>query len=248
MVLFCSDLDNTLIYSYRRDIGRKKVTAEWYQGREISFMTEKSHELIRRVGERVNLVPVTTRTEEQYRRIDLGIGAQYALICNGGVLLVNGREDESWYRESLRLTDGCGEELKKAKDCLEADEKRTLNVRDIRGLFLFTKSAEPEALAARLRRVLDQERTDVFINGQKVYVLPKMLNKGTAVDRLRRRLQADKVIAAGDSEFDVPMLLRADAAFAPEALAKNFALGEKITAVGEREIFSDVVLEHIIAG
>ena len=39
MAIFFTDLDNTLIYSYRRDIGRDKVCVELYQGREISFVT-----------------------------------------------------------------------------------------------------------------------------------------------------------------------------------------------------------------
>ena len=38
MIVFYSDLDNTLIYSYRREIGGKKRCVEVYQGREISFM------------------------------------------------------------------------------------------------------------------------------------------------------------------------------------------------------------------
>ena len=39
MRIFFTDLDNTLIYSYKRDIGDAKRCVEVYQGREISFMT-----------------------------------------------------------------------------------------------------------------------------------------------------------------------------------------------------------------
>ncbi len=35
MIVFYSDLDNTLIYSYRREIGGKKRCVEVYQGRDI---------------------------------------------------------------------------------------------------------------------------------------------------------------------------------------------------------------------
>ena len=91
MIVFYSDLDNTLIYSYRREIGGKKRCVEVYQGREISFMSEYSYHLLQEISKKALFIPVTTRTMEQYQRIDLGIGIpEYALVCNGGILLVRG--------------------------------------------------------------------------------------------------------------------------------------------------------------
>ena len=41
---------------------------------------------------------------EQYERINLGSGLfRYALVCNGGILLVDGKEDGEWYKDSLKL-------------------------------------------------------------------------------------------------------------------------------------------------
>ncbi len=100
MIAFFSDLDNTLIFSYKHDIGEKKRCVEIYQGREVSYITERTYGLLKYAASRLLFVPVTTRTEEQYRRIDLGVGVpSYALVCNGGVLLINGQEDAGWYRE-----------------------------------------------------------------------------------------------------------------------------------------------------
>ena len=42
MKLLCTDLDNTLIYSYKHELGNEKRNVELYQGREISFITEKT--------------------------------------------------------------------------------------------------------------------------------------------------------------------------------------------------------------
>ena len=94
MQIVHTDLDNTLIYSYKHEIGGPKTCVEIYQGREISFMTETSHRLLGQLCSKpgVLVVPTTTRTLEQYQRIDLGIGVpEYALVCNGGVLLHQGR-------------------------------------------------------------------------------------------------------------------------------------------------------------
>lgn len=245
MIVFHSDLDNTLIYSHRRPIAGSKVCVEIYRGREVSFLTEKSRELLRQIIRKVIFVPTTTRTEEQYRRIDLGIGIpEYALVCNGGVLLVNGIEEESWYQQSRELIVCSVEDLERARLCMEKDANRTLEVRNIRNLFLFTKSNRPQESADRLRSVLSSGQTDVFCNGEKVYVVPKKLDKGTAVRRFRERIRADRVIAAGDSRFDVPMLREADEAILPCNLAKEYTDRNRTVCFGD--IFSDELLEYVM--
>lgn len=244
-MIFCSDLDNTLIYSYKHEIGEKKQCVEVYQGREISFMTEKSYALLHAIREKVLFVPVTTRTVEQYERIHLGFAAEYALTCNGGILLVQGEEEEAWYQKSLELISGARAELEKAYRYLEADKDRNFEVRDIRGLFLFTKSEKPLGTIERMRAVLDPALVDVFCNGVKVYVLPKELNKGKAVRRFRERVGVELIVAAGDSSFDVPMLEAADRALAPAELAAEYFMKESVISVGREELFSDVVLKYV---
>ena len=152
MLIFNTDLDNTMIYSYKHDIGDDKICAEIYQGREISFVTSKTSQLIKEVNETVLLVPTTTRTLEQYNRIDLGIGIpKLALVCNGGVLLENGVENAEWYNESLRLTESAHDQLLLTEKILENDENRSFEIRNIRELFVFTKSEKPEESVENLK-------------------------------------------------------------------------------------------------
>lgn len=247
MILFNSDLDNTIIYSYKHNIGSPKRCAEIYQGKEASFITEKTYQLLQKVRSRVLMIPTTTRTVEQYNRIDLGTGSfPYALICNGGVLLVEGREDREWYQESLSLVAPARKVMEQAAVILEGDKNRSLELRDIQGLFLFTKSSVPEEIVCTLKEELDLSKVDVFHNGVKVYVLPKELNKGRAVRRLQERLGGEMVIAAGDSEFDVSMLDYADYAIAPESLAYRGHEGKKVLIAGEEVLFSEKVLEAVL--
>ena len=178
MIIFNSDLDNTMIYSYKHDIGENKICAEIYQNREISFVTHKTAELLKQVNSAVNFVPTTTRTLEQYNRINLGIGVpKYALVCNGGVLLVDGVEDVEWYNESFDLVRDCQEQLSAAEIILDNDVNRTFEIRNIRKLFIFTKSSEPLMSVETLKEKLDTNLVDVFNNGVKVYVVPKTLGK-----------------------------------------------------------------------
>ena len=248
MIIFNTDLDNTMIFSYKHDIGLDKMNVELYQGREISFITKKTHDMLLQVKEKVLFVPTTTRTVEQYQRIDLGIGdIKYALACNGGVLLIDGVEDDAWYQESLALVKDSNEELKKAEELLEVEKRRTFELRNIKGLFIFTKCDEPENVVEYLKGELDTDKVEVFNNGVKVYVVPKNLSKGNAIIRFKKYMNGDMVIAAGDSEFDITMFDKADVAIAPKALAEEFDLPEKTICMPESKVFSEEVLDYVLS-
>lgn len=246
MIVFNVDMDNTVIYSYKHDIGNEKKCAEIYEGREISFMTYKTQELLREISEQILVIPTTTRTREQYERIDLGIGKiPYALVCNGGVLLVDGEEDDKWYKESIEIIKDSHEQLKTAIELLDEDVNRSFEVRFIRDLFVFTKSAKPEETIKMLMGKLDTSKVDVMSNGVKVYVVPKELSKGNAIIRLKERLGADKVFAAGDSEFDISMLQCADVAIAPASLDFNNTKDNEIVRMSDNDLFSENVMEYV---
>ncbi len=246
MVVFNVDMDNTLIYSYKHDIGENKRCAEIYEGREISFMTLKTSKLLLELAQKVLIVPTTTRTREQYERIDLGLGElPYALVCNGGVLIKDGVEDEGWYAGSKELIAESEAELARGIELLEADEDRCFEVRFIRELFLFSKSNQPQATIQRLAEKLDTSLVDVFHNGIKVYVVPKKLSKGNALKRFQKQMQAEQTIAAGDSEFDISMLQCADVAIAPAALEVGEKTTGELVKIGETELFSEGMLEYL---
>lgn len=260
MIVFHTDLDNTLIYSYKHNIGRDKRCVEVYQGREISFMTHETYELLHKLCSWENalnhknpffIVPTTTRTIEQYQRIDLGVGGfRYALVCNGGVLLADGAEDKRWYQESLKLIGDSRKELQKALKLLETEKRRNFELRFIRELFVFTKCEEPEQVVETLRGTLDAALVDVFNNGVKVYVVPKRLSKGEAVERFRKYIGADYVIAAGDSEFDISMLKAADAGIAAPELTQHSPFLEqdclkKIVCPSAEKLYAEEVLRIV---
>ncbi len=246
MILFFCDLDNTLIYSYKHEIGSNKRCVELYQGREISFMTEQTYRLLCGIKESVSIVPTTTRTVEQYQRIDLGIGAlRYVLACNGGVLLQNGTEDGAWYRQSLALAEPARASLTLGRALMEQDKNRCFEVRSIRDLFLFTKSRDPLESMAYYKECLDMDQVDVYANGIKLYILPKALNKGAALLRLKKQLGADAAAAAGDSVFDVSMLNQADIAAAPKELQGENGMCGHVQCMPGKRMFSEEMLRYV---
>lgn len=247
-MVFHSDLDNTLIYSYKHEIGPEKRCVEIYQGREISYMTNRSWELLKQVQERTLFVPTTTRTIEQYQRIQLGRKPpEYALVCNGGILLHNGEMDKDWYEESREMAVNCQADLYQAEKLLETDKNVIFEVRNIEQLFVFTKSAEPKQTVCRLQEQLEGSQMDIFSNGMKVYAVPRKLSKGEAVRRFRRKVGNERIVAAGDSKFDISMLEEADIALAKQGLKSEYIKGKCVVYLGEKEVFSDALLEYILS-
>lgn len=245
MTVLCTDLDNTLIYSYKHDIGLDKINVEWYQGRELSFITRRTHRLLKQLKEKMLIIPTTTRTIEQYSRIDLGVGKfTYALVCNGGILLRDGVKDEEWYRESLRRVDKSVDEIEKAMKILEHDARRKFELRFIENLFVFTKCNDPETVVKELSSCCNHQYVDIFHNGEKVYVVPVALSKGIALERIKSYLGAEKIYAAGDSEFDISMLCQADLAFAPYGFLSQFGIDFTVREFDQNTIFSEAFLKE----
>lgn len=245
MTGFFTDMDNTLIFSYKHDIGTEKVCTEIYEGREISFATEKSLNLIRSLNESLVMVPVTTRTIGQFKRINLGIDFKYSLACNGGVLLIDGIRDDEWYEESLSLVKSSVSEIRKAMDFLEGDSRRYFEQQYIENLFLFTKCHEPRAVISDLLSLLDSSVVKAFNNGDKVYVVPVNLSKGMAIRRFLKRVPLEKTISAGDSEFDLSMVTSTDEGIVPKNFPFEIEDTSDIYRAHKDMVFSDELLEHI---
>lgn len=246
-MIFFTDLDNTIIYSYKHDIGPYKRNVEWYQGREISFITEETYKLLKEVKEKILIVPVSTRTTEQYKRIDLGVGElAYALVCNGGILLKNGSRVEEWYEDSLYHIKESNDEMSKGLRLLETDRRRRFELRFIDDLFVFTKCDDPGHVVEDLKEKLDESLVDVFNNGVKIYVVPKNLNKGQAVRRFLEYVKEKYAIAAGDSAFDISMLREADKGLAPAGFAQAFQIDFAAEEMPGDKIFSDALLKKCL--
>ena len=147
-----------------------------------------------------------------------------------------------------------------AMELLEREPRRKFELRYIEKLFIFTKCNDPETVVNDLKTSLDTKYVDVFSNGEKVYVVPQTLNKGTAVDRLREKLKPEFVIAAGDSTFDIPMLSTADRGLVPSGFiqnmkSRNIRSPEKIDEMTSKKYFpmpirksSKIKTESVAAG
>lgn len=212
-------------------------------------MTPHALELLRTLRKRSDMVfaPLTTRSLEQYNRIDFFEGEypELALAANGGILIENGKINTSWFEQSKKLISDCYEEFEKGIKFFEGDEDVYFEIRIVDELFVFTKSYAPQTTKKILNDILDHSKVEAYNIGDKVYIFPKILTKGNAVRRLKEHFNFQNIICAGDSEFDVSMLDVADTALCPEFLRDQISSQNCIAFDTEKRNFAEQMLEYI---
>ncbi|MFI6155889.1 HAD family hydrolase [Kitasatospora sp. NPDC051170] len=227
-VLVASDLDRTLIYSERAleldvpdEAAPRLLCVETYGGRPLSYLTEHAAALLVELAEYACFVPATTRTVEQYRRVNLpGPQPRWAICANGGQLLADGLPDADWRREITgRIAEGAAP-LAEVLAHLEhhADPGWTLKRRiadDSFAYLVVDRAALPGDWLADLTGWCAERGWRVSLQGRKVYAVPEPLSKSAALAEVVRRSGAGTVLAAGDSLLDADLLLAAHTAWRP---------------------------------
>jgi hydroxymethylpyrimidine pyrophosphatase-like HAD family hydrolase len=260
-MMFASDLDGTLIYSNRR-FGKESLNVsvrniEVYNGREISFMTEKAISLLRELSDKMMFVPVTTRNVEQYNRITLFrdvIRPTYAITCNGGVVLKDGNVDMYWQDYVRAKIDGSTTSVEDVKRKIEktADASWLESIRTVDQFFvcLIIKSPlSPERIKDYSEWAA--EYGWVFsIQGRKVYFVPSFINKWDAVNYVAKTEGKKTVYTAGDSNLDVCLIEQAKFGLIPRhgEAAANFGhlgLTQKTGILASEEIIETILSKRL---
>lgn len=216
-MLFASDLDRTLIYSHRCldesiDIGLIELV-ETLEDREISYMLKSSIDLIYELHKKLLFVPVTTRTSDQYKRIDFfnkKLELPYVITTNGGVVLKNNKIDNEWNdiivkrlkHDSMAMEDVisiCKKELLDTKLC-----HRIIEVGEFFFYFMIKETIEIHILN-QLELLLMNTNWNIFTNKRKIFFVPKCVCKKDAVKYVAEQTGENFIISAGDSKFDIDM-------------------------------------------
>lgn len=243
MRFFC-DLDHTLIYSHRVVLGVETVVVEHLNGKEQSFMTRMTYEFLKKQNH-LDLIPVTTRSETQFNRLTVfqnGGLCKYALICNGGVLLIDGKEDKTWYEDTLALISQEASELNRVRSLVK-ELLPSAEIHNIRELYFYIKHDAPCQFALQLIQMAMPASICILHDRHKVYCLPSTLNKGMAIQRFEKRYGCAKAIAAGDSECDSPMLSCVDTAIIPADV--GWQINSQNVIVISDSVFSDGICRYL---
>ena len=214
-LLFASDLDNTLLFSHKH-AQAGDVCVEHLDGKAQGFFTPKVIRGLEEINRAMCFVPVTSRSAAQFLRIQFPAGCvpRLALVANGGLLLRDGVIDETWQAASLQCVAPWREALARTAALL-AQVPIPLRARMVDDLYLFAACDSPAEAELALAAVQGKTPLTAALSGRKLYFFPPGLSKGDALRRLRALLTPQRVLCAGDSGIDVPMLEAADVAIVP---------------------------------
>ena len=223
--VICADLDRTLIYSAvalglrgANEDGPSLLCVELYQQRPQSFMLAEAAAALAELAQVATLVPTTTRTVEQYARVQLpGPAPRYGICANGGTLLVDGVADGDWSTHVRALLRSCAP-VQEVRARLEPLPPFVRTLRVASGLFVYAvvdRAELPAAWLTELSGWCAAREWTVSMQGRKVYCVPNLLQKSAAAAEVCQRTGASRMLAAGDSLLDTDLLLAADAAIRP---------------------------------
>jgi hydroxymethylpyrimidine pyrophosphatase-like HAD family hydrolase len=217
--IVASDLDRTLIYSRKAmALGQAApdiTCVEVHDGKAAAFMTQRCANRLDELARSTAVVPVTTRVHSQYQRVTLPMPPPaFAIAANGGLLYVDGEADRAWSKQiRKRLTQqfpfsGVWDYV--AQVC---HAEWTVKIRNADGLFCYAMvhpSRLPSGFGDDVAGWAAERGWRTSLQGRKLYWVPELLTKSAAVAEVARRMEADTVLAAGDSLLDVDLLLAAD--------------------------------------
>ena len=245
--LFVSDLDNTLLYSIKHKI-EKGICIEKKAGRHQGIMSEYTYRNLEKICKLTDFVPLTSRSIEQYFRICWSKKhfPEYALVTNGAVLIKNGQIDSEWLEHSKALVSDYINEMEKLyRFFVRAGEYTTCRIVD--GMYVFVYCHDEVQARCCMEEYAYKTDFHVIAHGKKLYFLPEIFHKGAAVKRIREIFKEKKIIAAGDSIMDIPMLKEADVSLLPETIsAVCFEYRKKIVHADSDELFSDFVSRNVL--
>ncbi|SNT17005.1 HAD family hydrolase [Rhodococcoides kyotonense] len=223
--LISVDLDRTMIYSAAAlgfPVDDSVRCVEIYDGAPLSYMTNVAIDSLETLASSAVVVPTTTRTIEQFRRIALpGAPWRYAITSNGGNILVDGVPDHEWRQSFSEIDlDGIRHELQ-----LRAVGDWVLKRRTADDLFCYLvvdTSTMPKDFLGDWSTWCAERGWNVSQQGRKIYTMPDVVCKSRAVAEVLSRciddglLDASSVtLAAGDGALDAEMLIAADRAIRP---------------------------------
>ena len=207
-MILATDLDNTMIFSHRL-IGSLEDTVhcvEFYQGRPITYMTNTTIEKLQMLMQQLLIIPVTTRSIDQFNRVEFWSKMPYAIIDNGGSILRNGIPISEWENHIQEVLTSYDLQEVYRLFCQLPNLVSAPKVVDNK--FIFAKSNEVEACKQILCKKLNTKIWQISFQGTKIYAIPQGITKGIALRYLCENILSCHlpVIAAGDSNLDVSML------------------------------------------
>lgn len=211
-LVFAIDLDGTVIHS-RRNWSPDDVCVELIDGVERGFMRAEMQRVLEHACEVGCIVPVTSRSIEQFERICwAGIKVGLAYVANGGIRVEVDGNCATRLLDTMRW----GTVLDDVITAIAQDD-RVSRCRIVDSCYALAYLNDSAVDASDMRRYCGDELT-MHRDRKKLYFFPFELSKGLAIADIRIRFPDARIVCIGDSKNDFSMFELADLAIFPTML------------------------------
>ncbi|MBD7936169.1 hypothetical protein H9655_03940 [Cytobacillus sp. Sa5YUA1] len=220
--IFASDLDRTLIYSetaitqLETTPSKTATVIEYKNNKPLSVMGDHAIKLLQQIRNYLLFVPITTRTLQQFERIQLPFNHRYAVVANGAQILYNDKPLLEWEERIKReVPDKSGKKDELLSHLFHFKIQGRLREAD--GWFFYYVLMETlsDCQLAKIRLTAEGLGWRISLQGRKLYFMPNPISKGRALQYIVEKEGAQYLFGAGDSLLDYDFLQICDQSFVP---------------------------------
>ncbi len=222
-MIYASDLDRTLIYSksfLEGYSGEVVPVEENTNGEVISYISKMALENLKEISSKIDFIPVTTRSFQEYKRTLFFDMVPFAIIDNGGCILYYGKPIAEWEERLSRILREYN--LESVVEMFDGKSFVSRKPSIIDGKFVFFKQMDEIACMNFCKDNLDSRLYTFEIQRKKVYIIPRFISKQNALRYLVQAKNCQKIIASGDSALDEGIIKASNFAVVPRHSTMNF--------------------------
>lgn len=224
-MIYATDLDRTIIFSnkFLDTCSEDVVCVEEVENKHISYMTFNSYNKLSELKSKLNLkiIPITTRSVNQFKRVKAVQDCEYAITSNGGTILHNGEVFQPWQQYVNTVINKYNEDFPYVLQMMNRfSELFEHEAKVVDGIFMFTKlkdnAEDIDFFVTQMTILLNLSKWNFTLQGRKFYIIPKEISKENALLYLKKYLKEDKLIVSGDGKLDIGFLSIGDVCIIPD--------------------------------
>ena len=204
MTLFATDLDNTLIFSKGFVKNEDVIAVEYKDNQELSYITKQAFDILEKLSKEITVVPITSRSLEEFKQITFYNLFEHAILSNGLVILYKGLvEDGNW--QSIIQKEFDKMDLADVESLLYNCSSLFKSDFELKGYYYYAEVKEhQEIMVLKLLKPFLHKDWNCFVQDNKLYVTPKIVTKENALKFLSKKYDLDLLHSwgVGDSKID----------------------------------------------
>lgn len=204
MTLFATALDNTLIFSKGFVKNEDVIAVEYKDNQELSYITKQALEILKKLNEKITIVPITSRSLEEFKQLTFYSMFEHAILSNGLVILYKGLvEDGNWQYITQKEFEKM--DLSDVESLLYNCSSLFKSDFELRDYYYYAEVKEhQEIMVLKLLKPFLHKDWNCFVQDNKLYVTPKIVTKENALKFLSKKYDLDLLHSwgVGDSKID----------------------------------------------